>query len=141
MTEYDNSGSGWVQRDATGRPRTSVTGEATFCGQKFYLAFVPITGRGDNPVMGKLYLDGEDGMTHFMAAVWASKSDNANCLYSGTISITGHEYWVNVFRNNKTSDQAPDLGFTFREKEPKPEATPKPPEQLEQLHLGDDIPF
>ena len=71
------------------------------------------------------------------AGLWKKEGDKG-AYYSGSVSIDGQDFWVNLYRNDrKESDKHPDLNLRLKPKaESKPKAAAKPFAPIE-----DEIPF
>lgn len=78
------------------------------------------------------------------SGLWKKESERGS-YYSGSVEIGGVAYWVNLYRNDrKTEDNHPDLNLQLKPKEGKPSAKSAPARTGRSAPPdddGDSIPF
>lgn len=51
----------------------------------------------------------------YRAGLWQKKSDKGTTYYSGKIKIGEREFYLTLFKNNKTNEKQPDLNIIVRD--------------------------
>lgn len=50
----------------------------------------------------------------YRGSLWQKKSDKGTTYYSGKIKIGDREFYLTLFKNNKTNEKQPDLNIIVR---------------------------
>ena len=51
----------------------------------------------------------------YRAGLWQKKSDKGTTYYSGKIKMGEREFYLTLFKNNKTNEKQPDLNIIVRD--------------------------
>lgn len=51
----------------------------------------------------------------YRAGLWQKKSDKGTTYYSGKLKIGEREFYLTLFKNNKTNEKQPDLNIIVRD--------------------------
>lgn len=54
-------------------------------------------------------------MNEIKTGLWKKESKRGNIYYSGKIKIENKEYYINLFKNNKTNEKQPDFNIILKD--------------------------
>ena len=123
--QYDDSnrGAAWVTR--------AVRGHIKFGTEKVFCVIVERAKHADNQPSHDVYVQVPEG------ALWPANADSKAYL-SGNVTALGKDWFLNVFKEAKRSENSPPIRMTVKAKDAAPPAEQAPTAEQDD---GEYIPF